>query len=726
MDRQGVSHMILVPLLAMAAIFGQTVLLARSEGHPSARQIRRLALPLLVLAAIAVFCALGLYQGGILELLALVVLDAAALVSARSALRGDRARSAFDAWRERRGMTQARANATFSAAALLACTVLGFLAIETTYNYEVFFMAPQFALLQAGIVLLALSALFFLFQRRGAALTLCVALCFVIGLAQYFVASFKAAAILPNDLFVLGTAAAVSGSYTYAIGGGVAISLSCLLLASAVANLVVPTTEPGRAPRRIAMNLGAAAVLLAVLAGVVTVPSYFDDLGVEMKYWYSLDYYRKQGFLTSFIAVAQDLPIDVPEGYDDESAKTLEASYVERYDDGEGASEARQESEAQFGEERPSVVCIMNESFSDLSELDGSSWGYDGPSFVGSLDDTLAQGSLAVSVLGGGTCNTEFEFLTGVPLAYVGDGKYPYSLYDLSAAPSLARQFSELGYQTTAMHPNYATNWNRDRVYEALGFDEFLDIDDFAGAETYHSGVSDAATYDKCLELLESGDDPQFIFDVTMQNHSGYDQNNLGDVKQYHVDGMSDYDNARLSEYLACVDESDRALEEFLSELSQLDRPVVVVFFGDHQPALSTILNAAVSGEQVYDENGNALGGGTGGGDAAGDSDAAVETYRSTYLVWANYDVAGRTQDGEKHDACPAYLGALTANLIGAPLTDYQKAQLAISEELPALSLLGMELADGAWVTTDDETALPQAYDDLAQITYLEFASKLR
>ena len=681
--------MILVPLLAMAAIFGQSVLLARSEGRPSARQIRRLALPLLVLAAIAVFCALGLYQGGVLELLALVVLDAAALVSARSALRGDRARSAFDAWCERRGMTQARTNATFSAAALLACTVLGFLAIETTYNYEVFFMAPQFALLQAGIILLALSALFFLFQRRGAALTLGVALCFVIGLAQYFVASFKAAAILPNDLFVLGTAAAVSGSYTYAIGGGVAISLSCLLLASAVANLVVPTTEPGRAPRRIAMNLGAAAVLLAVLAGVVTVPSYFDDLGVEMKYWYSLDYYRKQGFLTSFIAVAQDLPIDVPEGYDDESAKTLEASYVERYDDGEGASEARQESEAQFGEERPSVVCIMNESFSDLSELDGSSWGYDGPSFVGSLDDTLAQGSLAVSVLGGGTCNTEFEFLTGVPLAYVGDGKYPYSLYDLSAAPSLARQFSELGYQTTAMH-------------------------------------SDAATYDKCLELLESGDDPQFIFDVTMQNHSGYDQNNLGDVKQYHVDGMSDYDNARLSEYLACVDESDRALEEFLSELSQLDRPVVVVFFGDHQPALSTILNAAVSGEQVYDENGNALGGGTGGGDAAGDSDAAVETYRSTYLVWANYDVAGRAQDGEKRDACPAYLGALTADLIGAPLTDYQKAQLAISEELPALSLLGMELADGAWVTADDETALPQAYDDLAQITYLEFASKLR
>ena len=92
----------------------------------------------------------------------------------------------------------------------------------------------------------------------------------------------------------------------------------------------------------------------------------------------------------------------------------------------------------------------------------------------------------------------------------------------------------------------------------------------------------------------------------------------------------------------------------------------------------------------------------------------------------AKYNVAGNAQDGEKSDASPAYLGALTADLIGAPLTDYQKAQLAIREELPALSLLGMELTDGTWVTTDDEEALPQAYDDLAQITYLEFASKLR
>ena len=72
------------------------------------------------------------------------------------------------------------------------------------------------------------------------------------------------------------------------------------------------------------------------------------------------------------------------------------------------------------------------------------------------------------------------------------------------------------------------------------------------------------------------------------------------------------------------------------------------------------------------------------------------------------------------------YLAAKTAELIGAPLTDFQKAQLAVSEEMPAMSLLGVESADGAWTSADDEGALPSVYDDLAQITYLEFASKLR
>ena len=138
------------------------------------------------------------------------------------------------------------------------------------------------------------------------------------------------------------------------------------------------------------------------------------------------------------------------------------------------------------------------------------------------------RGSLAVSTSGGGTCNTEFEFLCGVSLGLVGQGIYPFSFFDLSEAPSLPRQFDALGYATVAMHPNLASNYNRMVVYPDLGFQEFLDIDDFEGAPWYHSGVSDAATFERILELLREDPGPQLIYDLTMQNHSAYNQNNLG------------------------------------------------------------------------------------------------------------------------------------------------------------------------------------------------------
>ena len=598
--------------------------------------------------------------------------------------------------------------ALLALAALLACVVLGFLAMELPYNPQALSIALNYAAIQMGLILGALLVLFFLFQRHGAGLVLGVASCWAIGLAQFFVARFKASAILPNDLFVLQTAAAVSSNYVYSVDGAVLLGLSCVMLASAAGSLVAAARAESSTSlvRRTLVNLTCALAALTGLWAGVTVPSYFDDLGVGMEYWYSMDYYKRQGFLTTFVAVAQDLPIDVPEGYSDDAARETEEAYAARYDETLGADPARDAAEAQFAETQPTVICVMNETFADLSVLSGDAWGYGGLTSFGSLDGTVASGSLAVSVIGGGTCNSEFEFLTGIPLSYVGDGKYPYSLYDLSEAPSLAGQFSELGYSTTAMHPNYATNWNRDRVYEALGFDEFLSIDDFEGAERFHSGVSDAATYDKILELLEEDEGPQFIFDVTMQNHSAYDQENIGEVPQYSVEGVSSYDNGRLSEYLACIAESERALAEFVEELEQLNRPVVLLFFGDHQPALSTILNAALHpGEDDLAHN--------------------LRTHETVYLMWANYDVAGSSAR-EERDTSVCYLGASLAETIGMPLTTFQRAELAVREELPALSLIGTQLADGTWVAYGEDDALPASYADLADMAYLEFGRTVR
>ncbi len=253
---------------------------------------------------------------------------------------------------------------------------------------------------------------------------------------------------------------------------------------------------------------------------------------------------------------------------------------------------------------------------------------------------------------------------------------YPYTIYNMETTGNLAEQFKSLGYSTTAMHPNHATNWNRENVYKDFGFDQFLSINDFQGADTLRGMVTDQATYDKILELLDQNADPQFVFDVTMQNHSGYDTGLLPADKQMHLNidttdldakTVEDGTLSDVDEYVSCIEQSDQALRYFLNALSKLDRKVVVVFWGDHQPFFPSKFN-----DKWF----------------TGEDDATHQErlWQTDYIIWANYDVAGCDQTSETDDLSTNYLSTQLMQLIGAPLTDYQKAHMTLRESLPAIN----------------------------------------
>lgn len=307
------------------------------------------------------------------------------------------------------------------------------------------------------------------------------------------------------------------------------------------------------------------------------------------------------------------------------------------------------------------------------------------------------------NVTGGGTTNTEFEFLTGCSMANFGPGVYPYTVYDLSRAEGLPRQFSALGYATTAMHPQIGTNWNRVNAYSDLGFDRFLTIDDFEGSDTLRGHVTDRATYDKVLDVLASGSEPQFIFDVTMQNHSGYDAGLLGEEDTTHlsIDGA---DDPLVDEYVSLIRHSDEDLEYFIERLRELDRPVVPVFFGDHQPYLTQGYN-----DLWYP-----------GEDAA---EHARRVYQTDYVVWANYDIAGCDQVSEVDDVSASFLASEVAQLIGAPLTSFQKAHIELRRALPEISAACYEDAAGGWFLPNVDCgidATDQARADFATMQFYD------
>lgn len=146
--------------------------------------------------------------------------------------------------------------------------------------------------------------------------------------------------------------------------------------------------------------------------------------------------YVARGWIPSFSIMVQNLAIPEPDDYTAESAQAAEEELATRYDATRGASAECAAAAAQFDSEKPTVIAIMNETFADLSIYKGLNAGYAGPTYYNNLAGALQRGSLAVSVLGGGTCNTEFEFLTGNSLGFIGGNKYPYTLYDFGNVAS--------------------------------------------------------------------------------------------------------------------------------------------------------------------------------------------------------------------------------------------------------------------------------------------------
>lgn len=584
-------------------------------------------------------------------------------------------------------------------------------AIDFTWLDDSGAIAVEYFATSAAIFFALCLALYFLGQRTGIAMMLVPFLAAGFGIAQHFVVDFKGSPIMPMDLLALGTAGAVAGGYDYLLTGRMVTVIGAVAACVVLALFIVPERAADRRRRMIgvAANTSVGLALTAALCGSFWTVKLEETLQFTYDRWMPLTTYETLGFVPAFIEIAQDVSIPVPEGYDESDAEELVEDLAAQFDAGPGAAPERQLAEAQFNEVRPTVIAVMNETFTDLSIYDSLlGAGYTGPQYYKNLAGTLQLGPLMVPVMGGGTANSEFEFLTGNAMAFIGGEKYPYQLYELSQSSSLARQFKELGYATTALHPQDRSNWNRSSAYRQLGFDTFLSGEVFEDAPVYHAGASDASTYDKILDLLAADQDPQFIFDVTMQNHGGYTAGSVPAEDMVHLDIPGVEDEGFLTElgvYLACIQRSDEDLAYFIERLSALDRPVVLVFFGDHQPGLSATL-ADLFGQG---------------------SDEVARSFKiceSTYIVWSNYELVGFVP-GDVREVGSSQLGVQVLYRIGAPLTPRQKADYMLGEQITSINNVGYRGADGLRYAIEAESPYSQVLHQMQNVQYLDFGSRV-
>ena len=246
------------------------------------------------------------------------------------------------------------------------------------------------------------------------------------------------------------------------------------------------------------------------------------------------------------------------------------------------------------------IVVIQSESYFDIArfyrQLEKNA------AFRWKTLDALTEngtqvGRLDVPAWGAYTMQTEMSFLTGIDIAALGiDWINPYLKYAHQPVWSIAHALKEAGYRTICIHPAHKGFFRRDSVMPHLGFDAFLGIEAFPGAERFGPYVSDRALGDKIDTLLSEGagcGQPSFIFAISIESHGPWEAGRFhGLMNEDDLVAGDPTGNLAFALYRQHL-ENALALFGRLQHVPNGLPDRVIAMYGDHQPALGDVFSAA-------------------------------------------------------------------------------------------------------------------------------------
>lgn len=485
---------------------------------------------------------------------------------------------------------------------------------------------------------------------------------------NYFVYLFRGNEFAFSDIRSIGTGLSVAGNYKLQLNdrGAYAIFGAALFIA------VVRKCHVKFAHR---WQMSIIDVMLAALCVIVVAMNAYN---VNTETWEQKGTYRN-GYILNYVLGIRDSFIAQPDGYSEEAIQNLEKEY-----------ENKDKDYSKKDVKDPTIIVIMNESFSDLSVLGDLQTNIPLTPFIDSLKENTTKGYALSSVFGAKTPNSEWEYLTGNSMAFLPAGSVVYQQYISDTPTSIVSNLKDVGYTCVAMHPYYATGWSRNQVYPKIGYDEMHFIDDFDQTKILREYITDQELYDKIIERYESrgANEKLYLMGITMQNHGGYGEPYDNFDEECYKVGRS-YTDA--NQYLSLVHESDKAVQNLIEYFSKVDDPVEIVFFGDHQPSLNSNFYPLL--------NGKGMSGLT--------EDELEALYTVPFFIWTNYDTQEETVDITSLN----YLSTMTLERAGIELPAYNKFLADMMETVPAINSRGYYSKEkGCYQHIDDATGEEAAW----------------
>ena len=517
-----------------------------------------------------------------------------------------------------------------------------------------------------NVILVALLylMLLMLFNRFWTASIVILAVGIIVAAIEHFKVEIRYEAILPADLGFLGSN---TGNMLTFIPAGAHVTILVALGAFAVllALILVLRHFDGRKGRMIrtdnlSLNLTSRLILLLLpilvfalyCIHVSTTDSLANKfsraLGDTPSMWDSVYDAQRNGPLVAFTRQLNPKIMDKPSNYSEKTMKKVAARYQK---EAETINASRTNNLTDS-----TVVYVLSESFSDPSRVPGLKTNKDSMPNIRKIKAGTTSGLMLSSGYGGGTANLEYMGLSGLSMAnFESSLSRPYQQLVPSQhwTPTINQLWgapvNSLGY-----HPYESSMYSRATNYKKFGFSHFYtltgpDVIKYQDKIDESPYVSDKSSYDSALEGIKSGKTNKFIQIITMQNHMPYHEwyeNNDYTAESTTGTPLGDDEQQSIETYQKGVEITDQATQEFLNELDALDKPVTVVFYGDHLPG-------------IYSS-------------ASEDDNNSLALHLTDYFIWSNK--ASSSQGNKASDAAyssPNFFVAQAADHMNAKVSPY-------------------------------------------------------
>lgn len=548
--------------------------------------------------------------------------------------------------------------------------------IEESIADELQYLSFSFYLINVFLVYILERIIILFFGSVKKACIIAIVTNLVLGIVEYMVMEFRGTPLMPWDFLAISTAKTVYKTYEFCTPDYFwNYLISCILVILLIVLLKLNNYSKFNRLKNLLLL-----VMLIAFFNIVLIDKLDNNV------WDIRGQVQQQGINSSILMYSKYLNYKKPTGYSQKKVRKI----IENAETIKG-----NENKAE------NVIIIMNESFSDLRVYNNDSLLNDDYMEIwDSLKKESINGNLYVPTFGAGTSETEFEVLTEVSTRYVPFTPYVTAIYH--NIDSICRCAKDDGYETVAFHPYVADNWNRTNVYPRIGFDNYYSIDDMDSYTVANWACDDISDFNKIKNIIETRENPVFLFNVTMQNHGGF-------LEPYNKkmlindESLNKYPEAKT--YLSLIKLSEEAIANLVDYYKDSDEKTLICIFGDHQASIEDsyyeeLLKKPID-ELEMEEN--------------------MSRYITPFLIWANYEIDDQYIDKISTN----YLGALILLNAGFDLNGYESFNYKMFSKYPVITKAG--IIDNNGVFYENESKIDDSmFTDYQYLQYYRMHNKYK